>query len=226
MTKIAEMEKSKKTRILLVEDHPMFRDQLASLIGSEPDMEVCGQADNIRDAMEIAQRTKPDVAIVDVTLKGVSGLEFIKDLRAQDVQIPILVLSMHEESLYAERVLQAGARGYVSKSQPSSEVMKAIRKVMMGDVYLSEDVTTSLLKRMADRGATSAGIGVQSLTDRELEIFQMIGRGHNMAAIAQNMNLSPSTVETYRTRIRGKLGVKNAAALYSVAATWVRDKGS
>jgi DNA-binding NarL/FixJ family response regulator len=221
-----EIDSTKKTRILLVEDHPMFREQLASLINGEPDLEVCAQTDNVHDAMALLLSTKPDVAIVDVTLKGVSGLELIKDLQAQGNQTPVLVLSMHEETLYAERVLQAGARGYVSKNQPSAEVMNAIRKVLTGEVYLSQEVTAGLLKRMADSKTSSGKVGMQALTDRELEIFQLIGRGQNVAAISQTMNLSPSTVETYRARIRGKLGVRNAATLYSVAATWIRDRGA
>ncbi|MEO6787783.1 MAG: response regulator transcription factor [Chthoniobacteraceae bacterium] len=221
-----ENEESGKTRILLVEDHPMFRERLAELIDEEPDMEVCGQADNVSEAMELARRLKPGVAIVDITLKGVNGLEFIKDLQAQGIPLPVLVLSMHEESLYAERVLQAGARGYVSKSRESSEVMKAVRQVVAGEVYVSQEVTANLLRRMTGTGATSGGIGMQSLSDRELEVFQLIGSGRSMHEISEIMNLSPSTVESYRTRVRSKLGVKNAASLYTVAATWVRDKGS
>jgi len=213
------------TKVLLVEDHPMFRDQLAKIIEEEPDMQVCAAVDNSRDALEAVARLEPDLAIVDVALKGPGGLEFIKDLRAQNSTMPALVLSMHQESLYAERVLQAGAMGYISKSQPASELKRAIRQVLSGEVYLSAEMTSSVLKRMAAGAGTPARMGVDALTDRELEIFQLIGRGQNMNAIAKVLNLGSSTVETYRARVREKLGVKNAAELYSVAAHWLKDQG-
>jgi len=225
MMTTTKAEASGRIRVILVEDHPMFRERLAELINVEPDMEVCGQAETVHEAMELVRRAKPDLAIVDITLKDGSGLELIKDLKAQSIQLPVLVLSMHQESLYAERILQAGAKGYVSKNQAASEVMKAIRQILAGDVYLSPEVTAGLLKRIAASGGSSETVGMNSLTDRELEIFQLIGRGKGIPEIGRLMNLGNSTVETYRARIRTKLGIKNAAGLYSVAATWVRDNG-
>ena len=225
MSKNSKVEDSGKRRVLLVEDHPMFREQLAMIISQEPDLVVCGQTDNVREAMGLALSEKPHLAIVDITLKDASGLEFIKDITAQGISLPVLVLSMHEESLYAERILQAGAKGYVSKNQVSGEVLGAIRKVLDGQIYLSADVTANLLKRMSEGRSAAAAVGPNSLTDRELEIFQWIGRGKNVPEIARMMNLGTATVETYRKRIRTRLGIKNAAALYSVAATWVRDAG-
>ncbi|MEO6750352.1 MAG: response regulator transcription factor [Chthoniobacteraceae bacterium] len=219
------VEQSGKIRVLLVEDHPMFREHLAGLISREADMMVCGQTDNVRDAMRLVLDEKPNLAIVDITLKDASGLEFLKDMRAQEIQMPVLVLSMHEESLYAERILQAGAKGYVCKNKAATEVMSAIRHVLSGAVYLSPEVTASLLKRMSEGRRTMNEVGPQSLTDRELEIFQLIGRGKNVEEIAKLLSLGKSTVESYRTRMRLKLGVRNAAALYSLAATWVRDEG-
>lgn len=202
----------------------MFRDQIARIITEEPDMEICGAVDNIRDAMEIIRQASPDFAVVDISLKdGPGGLEFLKDIRSQEIQLPTLVLSMHKESLYAERVLQAGGRGYINKSQPASELMKAMRQVLAGEIYLSAEVTSSLLKRMASGSASTTQMGVEALTDRELEIFQLIGRGHSVKDIAKALNLGNSTVETYRARVREKLGVGSATQLYSVAANWVKD---
>ena len=213
-------------RVLLVEDHPMFRDQLARVIGEEPDLEICGAADNIRDAMELTRTIKPDLAIVDISLKdGPGGIEFLKDIRAQEIKLPVLVLSMHKESLYAERILQAGGKGYISKSQSADELKRAIRQVLGGDVYLSPEMTANLLKRMVSGVASIGQTGVEALSDRELEIFQLIGRGQSPKEIAASLNLGYSTIETYRARIREKLGVASAAQLYGVAAGWVQDRG-
>jgi DNA-binding NarL/FixJ family response regulator len=225
MNKKTDQQGAGKTKILLVEDHPMFRDQLARIIAEEPDLEVCGATDSVREAVALIRRTEPDLAVVDLNLKGAGGLELLKDLGAQNLRLPTLVLSMHSESLYAERVLHAGAMGFISKSQPASELKRAIRLVLSGDVYLSPEMTSSLLKRMASGAGTANRMGIEALTDRELEIFQLIGRGQNMTAIAQALNLGSSTVETYRARIREKLGVKNAAELYTVAANWLKDQG-
>ncbi|MEQ1843412.1 MAG: response regulator transcription factor, partial [Verrucomicrobiales bacterium] len=151
-------------------------------------------------------------------------LDFIKDLRAQKSEMPILVLSMHQESLYAERVLQSGGRGYIGKSQPASELKRAIREILRGEVYLSSEMISNLLKRIASGDATVVKTGVESLSDRELEIFRMLGEGGNMKEIAKALNLGNSTVESYRAHIRQKLGVASAAQLYSVAAIWVREQ--
>jgi DNA-binding NarL/FixJ family response regulator len=204
----------------------MFRDQLVKVIGDEPDLEVCGTADNARDGLEMAGRLRPDIAVVDISLRGPGGIEFLKDLRAQGIDMPVLVLSMHPESIYAERVLHAGGRGYLSKSQPASELKRAIRQVLAGEIYVSGEMTASLLKRMAAGAGSPGEMGVEALTDRELEIFQLIGRGQSIHDIANFLKLAESTVETYRSRIREKLGVKNAASLYSVASNWVNDLGT
>jgi DNA-binding NarL/FixJ family response regulator len=226
MNKSIERKGDAKIKVLLLEDHPMFRDQITRVINEEPDMEVCGAADNVSDGFEMVRRLEPDLAIVDISLKGPGGIEFLKDLRAKGIDLPTLVLSMHQESLYAERVLHAGGRGYINKAEPAPELRRAIRQVLAGEVYLSPEMTSGLLKRMAAGAGTPGQMGVEALTDRELEIFQLIGRGQNVSDIAKTLNLGNSTIETYRARIREKLGVKNAAALYSVAANWLKDLGA
>jgi DNA-binding NarL/FixJ family response regulator len=186
-------------------------------------MSICGEADNIRDAMRLILETKPDIAIVDITLHGSSGLELLKDIKAQGLEINVLVLSMHDEELYAERALRAGAKGYITKNEASTEVIEAIRCVMNGDVYASRQMTAKLLERMTQKRGNSELAGMETLADRELEVFQMLGRGKNTREIAQTLNLGESTVETYRARIKEKLQLRSAAELYLRAGQWVRD---
>src|SRR5690606_34416667 len=171
-------------KVLIVEDHPMFPDHLTDLIDRELGMFVCGETDNVLDAIEIINATKPDIAIVDITLKGSSGLELIKDIRSRGIHLDVLVLSMHDEELYAERALRAGAKGYVSKNEASSEVVNAIRCVMNGEVYASKQLTARLLERMTGSNTPPELTGMEKLTDRELEVFQMLGQGKNTREIA------------------------------------------
>jgi DNA-binding NarL/FixJ family response regulator len=215
-----------KARVVLVEDHPMFRERLAHLINKDLHMTVCGEADNIRDAMEVIEETKPDIAIVDISLNGPGGLELIKNLKAQGIKVPVLVLSMHDESLYAERVLRAGASGYITKSEASSEVRAAIQKVLSGDIYLSPDTTSRLLQRLSGSQVEPRASGIAALTDRELEVFRLLGSGFNSREIADKLGLGETTVNSYRFRIRIKLHIKNAAELYQHAANWVREQAS
>ena len=223
---MTEEAPSKKNKVLLVEDHPLFSERLAHLINKDLGMIVCGEADNIRDAMTLIQQEKPDIAIVDLTLRGSSGLELIKDIKAQGIELPVLVLSMHEESVYAERVLRAGARGYITKHEASSEIILAIRRVLKGEIYASERVTRRILSRLADATSRSAGSGIELLSDRELEVYQMMGNGKNTREIAEMLHLGETTVDTYRGRIKEKLGIRNAAELYQRAAQWVKEQGS
>lgn len=213
-------------QVLLVEDHPMFREHLGQLINRELGMAVCGEADNIKDAMRLIQKNQPDIAIVDITLRGSSGLELLKDIKAQGLNINVLVLSMHDEELYAERALRAGAKGYITKNEASTEVVKAIRCVMQGEVYASRQMTARLLERMTHRRAGSDITGMETLADRELEVFQMLGRGKSTREIAQTLSLGESTVETYRARIKEKLQLRSAAELYLRAGQWVREHGA
>jgi DNA-binding NarL/FixJ family response regulator len=199
----------------------MFRERLAHLIAEDFGMSICGETDNIREAMELARTTNPDLAVVDITLKGSGGLEFLKDLKAQEMQLPVLILSMHEETLYAERVLAAGAKGYITKHENSQTLLGAMRQVLSGKVYLSQEMTDSLLKKMSghDMGVST----IKRLTDRELEVFQMIGAGRTTREIAEILNLGMTTVDTYRTRIKEKLGLRNGTQLQHYATNYVQQ---
>lgn len=224
--KKTELKAANSYKVLLVEDHPMFREHLGQLIDRDLGMSICGEADNIRDAMRLILETKPDIAIVDITLHGSSGLELLKDIKAQGLDINVLVLSMHDEDLYAERALRAGAKGYITKNEASTEVIEAIRCVMKGDVYASRQMTAKLLERMTQKRNNAELAGMETLADRELEVFQMLGRGKSTREIAQTLNLGESTVETYRARIKEKLQLRSAAELYLRAGQWVRDHGA
>ena len=217
--------KTTTTRVLWVEDHPMFREYLSQLIDRELGMSICGEADNIRDALRLIEEKQPDIAIVDITLRGSSGLELIKDCKARGFAVDVLVLSMHDEELYAERVLRAGARGYITKNAASSEVIQAIRCVQRGEVYASGHLTSKLLDRLTQRGLSPNLAGLDTLADRELEVFCLLGRGKSTREIAQALHLGETTVETYRARIKEKLGLRSAAELYLRAGQWVRERG-
>jgi DNA-binding NarL/FixJ family response regulator len=212
------------TKVVLVEDHKMFREWLGHMITKDGAFEICGETDNIAEALDLIKKTQPSIAIVDLTLRGSSGLELIKNLKAHQLAVPVLVLSMHDEELYAERVLKAGARGYVCKHEASSTLLKALHRVAEGDVYLDERATSELLKRISG-GSPAPASGMDSLADRELEVFQLVGRGYNSRKIAEQLRLGESTVETYRQRIKDKLHLKNAAELYTRAAQWVQEHG-
>jgi len=208
-----------KLRVVLVEDHPLFREQLAHLINKEPGMTVSGETDNIADALRLLESEPADIVIVDLTLKGPSGLELIKDLKARRIDITVLVLSMHDESLYAERVLRAGARGYITKNEASREVMSAIRKVLSGEIYVTPPMAARLLENLSIHSQKETGVSL--LTDRELEIFELIGRGQSTREISHCLHLGVSTIDTYRARMKMKLGLENASQLAHEAIRWV-----
>jgi DNA-binding NarL/FixJ family response regulator len=217
---VNEHTKKKNVRVVLVEDHLMFREWLGHMLSKSGAISVCGEADNIADGIEIIRKMKPDIAIVDLTLRGSSGLELIKNLKALGIDVPVLVLSMHDEELYAERVLRAGGRGYISKHEASSALIHAVEKILGGEVYLPGKITSQILQRLAGGGAAKPP-GLTLLADRELEVFQLIGKGYNTRRIAEQLHLGESTVETYRGRIKEKLGIRTAAELYQHAAVWV-----
>jgi DNA-binding NarL/FixJ family response regulator len=217
---------TKPIKVMLVEDHQMFREWLGQMISISGEFKVCGESDNIRDALVIIKKTTPDIAIVDITLRGSSGLELIKDLKAHGLSVPVLVLSMHDESLYAERVLRAGARGYITKNEATSTLSNAIRHVLSGQVYLGEKMTSAILNRMSTHGTAPVASGMELLADRELEVFQLIGTGLNARQIAEKLHLGETTIETYRARIKDKLQLKNAAEVYNRAAVWVQEHGA
>ena len=214
-------ESQGKFGVILVEDHPMFREQLAQLIAKEPDMAVLGEADNIHDGLKLVELKKPDVAIVDLTLKGPSGLELIKNLKATENEIPVLVLSMHDETLYAERVLKAGGRGYITKNEVSKEVMVAIRAVLRGEIYVPSKIASRILESVSTGRKNENGVA--QLTDRELEVFELIGRGRSTREISSFLHLGMSTVDTYRARIKTKLHLENSSQLCHEAIRWVSD---
>ncbi len=210
-------------RIVIVEDHPMFREQLAHLITREKDMVVCGEADNVCDGLALIQQLRPQLAIVDITLNGASGLELLKDLRAQRIELPALVLSMHDESLYAERALRAGAKGYITKHEASAKVMIAIRQVLAGEIYLEPRFMSRIVNKMVGANGNVAAQSIDRLSDRELEVFELIGRGQTTSQIGAQLRVSLTTIDTYRARIKEKLDLENAALLQTEAARWVQQ---
>jgi DNA-binding NarL/FixJ family response regulator len=210
----------KKIRVVLVEDHPMFRERLTQLINKEPDMKVCGEADNIREGFDLIASTDATVAIIDIRLKASSGLELIKNLRSYGVKIPLLVLSMLDESVYAERALRAGAQGYITKQEASSKIMTALRQVLAGQIYVGHEVTTKLISHVVGRRQAQL-TGVERLTDRELAVFELLGLGRTARQIREELGLGAATVETYRARIKEKLNLENSAVLRSEAVRWM-----
>ncbi len=210
-----------KAAVVIVEDHPMFRERLAELINKERDLQVCGEADNIRDGFALITQRKARVAIIDISLQGSNGLELLKNLKAAGNETPVLVLSMHDESLYAERALRAGARGYITKNQASANIMTALRQVLAGEIYLGAKAATKILANLSSAGPQQR-VGMERLTDRELEVFEMIGHGQPTREISIRLNLGAPTVETYRARIKDKLRLENAAQLQCEATRWVQ----
>jgi DNA-binding NarL/FixJ family response regulator len=213
----------KKERVVIVDDHPLFRERLCELINHELDMEVCGEAEDAQQAIELIRNTSPDLAIVDITLKGSSGLELIKNVRALPTSVPVLVLSMHDESLYAERALRSGATGYITKHESAENVLLAIRRVLAGEVYLSGTLTSAFLKGLT-AGLKSTSQPLDRLTDRELEILELIGRGHATRQIAETLQLGVATVDTYRARIKEKMNFRSGTELQHFAIRWMRDR--
>jgi len=214
---------AKKESVVIVEDHPMFREHLAHLINKADDLTVAGEADNIRDGFALIKRIKPSIAIVDISLKGSNGLELLKDLRAHQINVPLLILSMHDESLYAERALRAGARGYITKHEASGRVMIAIREVLRGNLYLNSRFMSEVMSKLM-LGRRSSGDPIECLADRELEVFELIGRGLTTREIGEQLHLGLTTVDTYKARIKEKLKLDNVARLRSEASRWVQQR--
>jgi DNA-binding NarL/FixJ family response regulator len=207
---------SPRKQILIVDDHPMMREGLRGVINREPDLLVCGEAANANQALEAVQRLAPDLALVDINLPGKSGLELVKDLKALHPGVVVLALSMHEEALYAERMLRAGASGYITKQQPPGELLRAIRQVLDNRVYVSQEASESLLRRFSGRPQKRRS-PMEVLTDREFEIFQLLGKGQSPKDIAGQLCLSPKTVAVHSANIRRKLNLKTNARLIRFA---------
>ena len=213
-----------KQRVVIIDDHPLVRERLSQLINHELDMEVSGEAADAKEAMRIIRAAPPDLAIVDITLKDSSGVELIKEIKAFCGGVPVLVLSMHDESLYAERSLRAGASGYITKHHPAEEVLTAIRRVLAGDIYLSEKMMSGFLKGLVGTGARSSPRPMDRLTDRELEVLSLIGQGRTSREIAEGLKLGVATVDTYRARIKEKMNFRNANEMQHFAIRWVQQR--
>ena len=209
------------TRLLIVDDHPVVREGLSELINRELDVKVVAAADSADQALEILREENIDVAIVDLSLPGISGIELIRMIREEFAALPVLVLSMHDENFYAERALRAGARGYVMKQESICHVLEAVRKVRRGDLYVSEEVAEKMLFRIVS-GDSRDDPEVQRLSARELEVFQLIGQGFSTREIAEMLHLSIKTIESYRANIKEKLNLRGAAELMQHAVKWVQ----
>jgi DNA-binding NarL/FixJ family response regulator len=215
-----------RARVLIVDDHPAVREALALRIGRQPDLEVCAEAADMSEALHLVAQTQPDVAVIDISLKTGSGIDLIKRIRDRDDHVRILVWSMHSEALYAERALRAGALGYITKDKATDQIIEARRRVLAGKVWLSEASAERMLQRAVGTERTeSTRSPVEALTDRELEVFRLIGEGVKTAEIAERLHLSVKTVETYRDRIRQKLDLEDGTKLAHFATQWVLGNG-
>jgi len=213
-------------RIVIIDDHPLFRKGLEQLIHSEDGFAVCGEANNAPEAMDVIRKLNPDLAIVDLSLPGANGIELIKNIRAEFSKLPILVLSMHDESLYALRALRAGAEGYVMKHEAMANVIQAIREVFNGRPYLSPAMAAQVITKFAHRQAEGEADAVERLSDRELEVLELIGKGNDVRQIAKVLHLSPKTVETHRSHIKDKLDLKNSREVARFALQWLSARNA
>jgi len=213
-------DESEKKRIAVVDDHPIVRQGLAELISNQADMTVCCEAEDSADALKVIVKNEPDLAIIDISLKESNGIELIQDLAVRKPALPILVLSMHDESFYAERVLRAGARGYITKSEAPQTVITAVRQILAGNVYVSQRMASRMVAKFVDGRAKSTSPEEQ-LTNRELQVFELIGNGVSTKEIAKRLHLSVKTIESHRENIKRKLKVKSATELLQHAIQWL-----
>ncbi len=223
---------TEKKRILLIDDHPIMRQALANVLNQQATLVVCGEASDPQEALAAAERLQPDLALVDLSLRGGDGIELLKDLRVRQPQILTMVLSMHDEALYAERTLRAGARGYVMKQEKMDRLLVAIHRVLAGSIYVSDKVAAHAVQRLAVGGSAAGATPetpktmdayVERLTDRELQVFRLIGRGLGTRLIAETLFLSRKTIESHREHIKGKLGLKDGSELIQRAIQWARN---
>jgi DNA-binding NarL/FixJ family response regulator len=213
-------------KILIVDDHPMMRQGLAQLIGHDSSLKVCGDAGDAAAALEKTAALKPDLVLVDISLPGKNGLELIKDLQALHPGVLTLVISMHDEGLYAERVLRAGGRGYIMKQEGGKKIAQAVRQVLDGHIYVSEKMSAKILEVFSGRGAEVAASPVERLTDREFEVFQLIGQGFDTKPLAEKLHLSPKTIEVHRANIKAKLNLKSMGELIRYAVRWAESQNT
>jgi DNA-binding NarL/FixJ family response regulator len=207
-------------RVFLVDDHPIVRQGLTLLINQEPDMIVCGEAEEAHSVPDALATLHPDILILDISLNGPDGLELLKLIRTTDNDLPILVLSMHDESLYAERALRAGANGYIMKQEATEKVLDAVRRILRHELYVSDRVNNRILQQLVARPSGNRKISIDCLSDRELEVFCLIGQGHGTRDIADTLHLSIKTVESYQAHIKEKLGLAGGRALMQRAIEW------
>lgn len=218
--------KSAVKRVLIVDDHPMMRQGLAQLINNEPDLKVMAEADTGGQGLDIVVGQKLDLALVDISLPDKNGLELIKDIHAVNSELPVLIVSMHDEALYAERVLRAGARGYIMKQEGGKKLLLAIRQVLTGQIYVSEKMSARILESFSGRRPEESASPVSRLSDREFEVFQLIGSGKGTKEIAQHLNISVKTVEVHRAKIKEKLSLLTATDLVRYAVRWSEAQGT
>ncbi len=211
---------SVKKRILVVDDHPIVRQGLALLINREPDMVVCGEAEEAMGALHVLASARPDVLIVDISLTGPDGLDLLKTIRTTHPSLPVLILSMHDESIYAERALRAGGNGYIMKQEATEKVLVAVRRILSGEVYVSDRIANKMLKHYITGAGTLRSSSIADLSDRELEVFRLIGEGHGTRQIAEELHLSVKTVESYQAHIKEKLSLRSARELMQHAIQW------
>ncbi|MEZ5384489.1 MAG: response regulator transcription factor [Prosthecobacter sp.] len=211
--------------ILIVDDHPVFRTGLMGLIGMEPDLRVCGEARDAAEALDCVSRLQPDLVLLDMSLPGKSGLELLKDLRAAHPRVAVLIVSMHDETLYAERVIRAGGRGYIMKQEGPEKMVQAVRRVLAGGISVSERISTLILDALAGPHEHSQRpSSVSTLTDREFEVYRLIGQGKEPQEVARLLHLSSKTVDTHRSHIKSKLGLHNNTELVHHATRWTTEQ--
>jgi DNA-binding NarL/FixJ family response regulator len=218
----AKADSSQKRNVFIVDDHPLVRQGLALLIDREPDLHACGQAGDAVQAVRDIELLKPDLVIVDLSLEESSGLELIKDLKVRHPGLPVLTLSMHDEVIYAERALRAGAKGYVMKQEATDRVVTAIRRVLSGQIYVSDGLAASMVGKLVMGSTDDGKLSVERLSDRELEVFRLIGQGYGTREMAERLHLSLKTIESYRAHIKEKLYLQDANELLRTAIQWVK----
>jgi DNA-binding NarL/FixJ family response regulator len=210
-----------KHKVFIVDDHPIVREGLAQMIRREPDLAVCGEAEDAQAALQMIYALKPDILIVDISLHGPDGLDLLKSVRAKDPTLPVLILSMHDESIYAERSLRAGANGYIMKQEATENVLVALRRILNREVYVSPQIANKMLQRFVSAGAAHGKhSSLNELSDRELEVLRLMGEGHSTRQIADELHLSVKTVESYQAHLKEKLALKNSRELVQYAVQW------
>jgi DNA-binding NarL/FixJ family response regulator len=211
------MVETAKRKVFVVDDHPIVREGLTLLINREPDLAVCGVAEETHSALRTIEALKPDILIVDISLNGPDGLDLLKTIRAKDTGLPVLILSMHDEAIYAERALRAGANGYIMKQEATERVLVALRRILNREIYVSDRVANKMLRQYVGASSPAKRSPLDELSDRELEVLRLIGEGLSTRQIAENLHLSVKTVETYQGHLKEKLGLKNSRELFQFA---------